>query len=106
MGSSELEFHCKNIRDGILARQRQLDPRLDSTIQSEVWLTFWEADDAKALDISQIEVIVRQCEVWLSGQVGDDHARQLAECLVNGIAGVRKCHNELAANNREESSDL
>ena len=95
MSASEIESRCRKLKGLMSSRANQPDPHLDSIIQSEIWLALWEADDMKALDISEIEVIVRQCEVWLEGRVEDAHQQQLAECLVNGLNGVHSCHNEL-----------
>lgn len=67
----------------------------DSALQSEVWLAFWQAEEMAELDISQVDVIVRQGEVWLSGKVTDAQQQHLAECLVNGLEGVCGCHNDL-----------
>lgn len=67
----------------------------DACLQAEIWLAFWQAEDTQVLDTSQLDVIVRQCEVWLQGEVGEIGESQLAECLVKSIHGVTCCHNQL-----------
>jgi hypothetical protein len=42
---------------------------LDASIQAEAWLALWQANDLKVLDIRRIDIIVRQCEVWLAVEV-------------------------------------
>jgi osmotically-inducible protein OsmY len=73
---------------------------LDASIQADAWLALWEANDRKVVDIRRIEIHVRQCEVWLSGQVEDEHQMCLAECLLKALYRVKCIHNHLTINSR------
>jgi osmotically-inducible protein OsmY len=47
------------------------------------------------LDATDIEVVVESGAVTLRGEVGDSHAKLLAEELVETVPGVREVHNQL-----------
>jgi len=47
------------------------------------------------LDATEIEVVVEGGAVTLRGEVGDSHAKLLAEELIDTVPGVREVHNQL-----------
>jgi osmotically-inducible protein OsmY len=47
------------------------------------------------LDATEIDVVVESGAVTLRGEVGDSHAKLLAEELVETVPGVREVHNQL-----------
>lgn len=101
MDDTEFKTSCKKLLEES-ARAGELPvSRQDAGIQAEVWLAFWQADDLKALDVSCIDIVVHQCEVWLQGEVDDSSQLQLAESLVKAISGVCGCHNELQVKSRD-----
>jgi hypothetical protein len=52
------------------------------------------------IDASQMEVDVRDGEVYLRGLADSGHVRRLAEEVVEGVSGVRDVRNELRVNPR------
>lgn len=66
--------------------------RSDTRIYEEVCEALTRDGD---LDASQIEVLVQDGEVLLSGTVSDKQTRRLAEDLAAECAGVRDVHNRL-----------
>jgi hypothetical protein len=77
---------------------------------------WWRADDAiredvcealayaQGLDASDIEVEVKDAEVWLKGTVADRFQKRLAEDLAEHVRGVIDVHNRLTI--RKDDDDL
>lgn len=54
--------------------------------------------DHPDVDASEIEVMVQNGEVTLTGEVGDRETKRLAEDLADRVSGVRDVHNQLRVN--------
>src|SRR4051812_17996507 len=66
--------------------------RSDERIREDVSERF---TDHAHLDASEIEVIVNNGEITLSGTVEDRHAKRLAEDIAESVSGVREVHNQI-----------
>ena len=56
------------------------------------------------VNASEIDVIVKQGEVTLEGQVDNLQSRGLVDELFNDIDGIREVHNHLSTSDREDRS--
>lgn len=77
---------------------------------------WWRADDSiredvcevlaytQGIDATDIEVEVKDAEVWLKGTVPDRRQKKLAEHLVERVRGVYDVHNRLTV--RKDDDDL
>ncbi|MGE5251324.1 MAG: BON domain-containing protein [Bacteroidota bacterium] len=71
------------------------DSRADAGIQTEIWLALWKAEELRSLDISSMDLKVREGQVWLIGHAVTPYHKRLAGALVEAVPGVRAVHNEL-----------
>lgn len=58
----------------------------------------------QGIDASDIEVEVKETEVWLNGTVTDRHQKRMAEDLAGHVRGVHDVHNRLTV--RKDDDDL
>ena len=72
--------------------------RSDERIREDLCERFTEHD---ALDASDIEVRVQNCEVTLTGTVHDRWARRMAEDVAEGVSGVKQVHNQIRVEDQE-----
>jgi osmotically-inducible protein OsmY len=75
--------------------------RADDTIREDVCEALAYADE---LDASDIEVEVKDAEVWLNGTVKSRSQKRLAEYLTEHVRGVQDVHNRLTV--RKDDDDM
>jgi osmotically-inducible protein OsmY len=57
-----------------------------------------------SLDASDLEVRVNDCEITLTGSVGDREAKRLAENIAESVSGVRDVHNQIRVTSSGQES--